>query len=484
MGGIDLFKQGCVWVQFQKQDFVSDRVAASHAVEKLTTLIDRHWPLVYSWCTIVAMFLFRLLLRWRDCVARGLGSLFTLGTTALFVILWSCLVCLTSMTSIVCAILSLGAAATFIHYLGFTPGLSIIGPCGILIMWIYGYFWLMAMLLIAGVKIPPTKEAEDAVYSKSFCTITKASNLSNAKKDASSSKVVIMEPTSLVEMERIMNSSNHYEVLGLLRNKSVDHNILKKEYHKKVLLVHPDKNMGSSLACESFKKLQCAYEVLSDLTKKKNYDEQLRKEEHGREYQRPSVISQQEGQSSILKNLGVLSAQSVEILIYGYAPTEVNPGQGGVRAMLSLKLDYNILFQQDCSQYHQAKDGDGWVESGCQPVVMTLQKMEIPRAFVCAESKVFDVSEWAICQGMTCRSNTHGPSFHVNMVALDSTGLRSNSSTYSWGLDAKLVVEDDEFELWLQEALASGIFSETPKRRKSWPFKINQKGMKPWRRSP
>lgn len=24
--------------------------------------------------------------------------------------------------------------------------------------------------------------------------------------------------------------------------------------------------------------------------------------------------------------------------------------------------------------------------------------MEIPRAFVCAESKVFDVSEWAICQ--------------------------------------------------------------------------------------
>lgn len=25
--------------------------------------------------------------------------------------------------------------------------------------------------------------------------------------------------------------------------------------------MHPDKNMGSSLASESFKKLQCAYEV-------------------------------------------------------------------------------------------------------------------------------------------------------------------------------------------------------------------------------
>lgn len=25
-------------------------------------------------------------------------------------------------------------------------------------------------------------------------------------------------------------------------------------------------------------------------------------------------------------------------------------------------------------------------------------QVEIPRAFVCAESKIFDVSEWAICQ--------------------------------------------------------------------------------------
>lgn len=86
------------------------------------------------------------------------------------------------------------------------------------------------------------------------------------------------------------------------------------------MLVHPDKNMGSALASESFKKLQCAYEVittlkanlsvnycyntivasnlfemqmylygflilsfvfqvLSDSVKKRDYDEQLRKEQ-------------------------------------------------------------------------------------------------------------------------------------------------------------------------------------------------------------
>ena len=32
------------------------------------------------------------------------------------------------------------------------------------------------------------------------------------------------------------------------------------------MLVHPDKNRGSPLASESFKKLQCAYEVSSQLT--------------------------------------------------------------------------------------------------------------------------------------------------------------------------------------------------------------------------
>lgn len=71
------------------------------------------------------------------------------------------------------------------------------------------------------------------------------------------------------------------------------------------MLVHPDKNMCTSLASESFKKLQCAYEVsslasclydclilswipnavflfiqiLSDAVKKRDYDEQLKKEE-------------------------------------------------------------------------------------------------------------------------------------------------------------------------------------------------------------
>lgn len=88
-------------------------------------------------------------------------------------------------------------------------------------------------------------------------------------------------------------------------------------------------------------------------------------------------------------------------------------------------------------------------------------------------------------QGMCCRANTHRPSFHVNMVGMEKPSHRSNSSRYPWDLDAEMMDEEDEFDVWLQQALASGLFCETSKRRKSWsPFKLPQKkGKNQWRRA-
>lgn len=85
---------------------------------------------------------------------------------------------------------------------------------------------------------------------------------------------------------------------------------------------------------------------------------------------------------------------------------------------------------------------------------------------------------------MACRPNTHRASFHVNMVGLEKA-QRSNSTRYPWDLDAEMTDEEEEFELWLQQALASGLFCETSKRRKSWsPFKLPNKkgGKKQWNR--
>lgn len=99
--------------------------------------------------------------------------------------------------------------------------------------------------------------------------------------------------------------------------------------------------------------------------------------------------------------------------------------------------------------------------------------------------KMKNIFNFISLQGMACRPNTHRPSFHVNMVGLEKT-QRSCSSRFPWDLDAEMMDEDEEeFELWLQQALASGLFCETSKRRKSWsPFKLHQKkGKKQWRRS-
>ncbi|XP_057949032.1 uncharacterized protein LOC131144415 [Malania oleifera] len=316
----------------------------------------------------------------------------------------------------------------------------------------------------------PTDEDDKLFSCKSSSKASVTSSVVNNKTVSSVRKVFKEDTSSVVEMNRILKCIDHYEALGFPRSKKVDAIMLKKEYRKKAMLVHPDKNRGSPLASESFKKLQCAFEVLSDSTKKRDYDEQLRKEEESK------TVCQKAHAASQKDNSDYCSEESrcIHCTKCGNSHIWVCTNRSKAKAR----------WCQDCCQYHQAKDGDGWVEYKGSLVFERPQKVEIPRAFVCAESKIFDVSEWAICQGMACRPNTHRPSFHVNMVGLEKT-QRSNSRRFPWDLDAEMIDEEEEFELWLQQALASGLFCETSKRRKSWsPFKLQQKnGKKKWRMS-
>ncbi|XP_010537768.1 PREDICTED: uncharacterized protein LOC104812347 [Tarenaya hassleriana] len=325
----------------------------------------------------------------------------------------------------------------------------------------------------SSVPVEDEKPPEKKVHENKSTKPASSSTVVNTVKEICSVKIVKVESSSEDEMKRILNCLDHYEALGFSRHKKIDPSLLKKEYRKKAMLVHPDKNMGSPLASESFKKIQCAYEVLSDSVKKRDYDEQLRKEES-----RTRSVCQKSHASTHQNGPEYRSEESRRIHCTKCGNSHI--------WVCTNRSKAKARWCQDCCQYHQAKDGDGWVEHKGTLAFERAHKMEIPRAFVCAESKIFDVSEWAICQGMACRPNTHRPSFHVNMVGLEKTTQRSNSSRFPWDLDVEMMDEDEEeFELWLQQALASGLFCETSKRRKSWsPFKLGQsKSKKQWRRT-
>ncbi|KAI8007180.1 hypothetical protein LOK49_LG07G03606 [Camellia lanceoleosa] len=550
MEDIGLFKQGWKWLQSKRHCYPVARTAVICFRDKIGVFMERHWPMVCSGCARLGRILLLLLIYWRDCVLRGVRSFIGLGSVALLLIMWSCFLSLTSMSCLVYVLMSMGAAGAAVQYLGYTPGLFIVGLFAILILWMYANFWIMGTLFIVGgylfslnharlvvlmatiyaaycVKVRvgwhgvllsinlsflsndvlnyllqwcdnlsenthfeeqkepesfteddlsgecgysvPIDEPEKLHSCKSSSKTAATSSVICKQKESSAKQVVREDTSSIDEMKRILGSTDHYEALGFPRQKKIDAMLLKKEYRKKAMLVHPDKNMGSPQASESFQKLQCAYEVLSDSVKKRDYDEHLRKEESKRVSQTSHNASHPDGSDYCSEE-----SRRIHCTKCGNSHIWVCTNRSKAKAR----------WCQDCCQYHQAKDGDGWVEYKGSLVFDQPQKVEIPRAFVCAESKIFDVSEWAICQGMACRPNTHRPSFHVNMVGLEKT-QRSNSSRYPWDLDAEMTDEEEEFELWLQQALASGIFSETPKRRKSWsPFKLHQKkGKKPSRRS-
>lgn len=67
-----------------------------------------------------------------------------------------------------------------------------------------------------------------------------------------------------------MAKRDYYEILGVNKNATADE--LKKAYRQMAIKFHPDKNPGNKESEEKFKEAAEAYEILSDQTKRANYD--------------------------------------------------------------------------------------------------------------------------------------------------------------------------------------------------------------------
>lgn len=272
------------------------------------------------------------------------------------------------------------------------------------------------------------------------------------------------ETTSEDEVIRLLNCSDHYTALGFNRYENVDVSLLKREYRKKAMLVHPDKNQGNEKAVEAFKKLQNAYEVLLDSIKRKTYDDELRREELLNYLRRFQSSSQKNGGHGLFSS--------------GFAHSETDgedPFRDSRRIACKKCNSFHLWLQtrrlkaqarwcQDCKESHPAKDGDGWVEQSSQPLLFgLLQKMNAPVAFVCADSKIYDASEWYICQGMRCPPNTHKPSFHVNtsVTSKHNSGKGTASGQKGGrvpGSNVEETMTEEEFVEWLQNAVQAGFF--------------------------
>ena len=78
-----------------------------------------------------------------------------------------------------------------------------------------------------------------------------------------------------------MGKKTYYDILQVSPLSSP--RTIKKSYHKLVKLHHPDKHPNDPSASETFKKINEAYEVLSDTFKRKEFDRQLQKEKKKKE---------------------------------------------------------------------------------------------------------------------------------------------------------------------------------------------------------
>lgn len=271
------------------------------------------------------------------------------------------------------------------------------------------------------------------------------------------------EITSEEEVVRLLNCTDHYSALGLSRFENIDISLLKREYRKKAMLVHPDKNMGNEKAAEAFKKLQNAYEVLLDSLKRKAYDDELRREELLNCFRRFQTASQKNGRHGPFTSGFPRSEAEVEDP-FGESRRIACKKCGNFHVWVHTKKSKSrARWCQDCKDFHQAKDGDGWVEQSTQPFFFgILQKVDAPSAYVCAESRIYDATEWYICQGMRCPANTHKPSFHVNTsVTSKHNGSKGTSSGQKGGMPTPNMEEnmtEEEFFEWLQNAVQAGMF--------------------------
>ncbi|ERN03153.1 hypothetical protein AMTRI_Chr02g220690 [Amborella trichopoda] len=527
------------WLKKQNPRLTTLRNMVSNVCDCIIAKTKYAYPIIWRWLHQFGKTVLLLSLVWLDCSLRGFDSLFRLGTTSFFTVIWCSILSVTAMIGTSKFLIMVATTGMATILLGFSLAIVIVAFLALVFLWMYGSFWITGLVILVGGVAFLLNQERIALLITTLYAIYSAKlyvgwlglflgiNLSFISSDvliyflknnineresrgatdetqgrpgaffgeplhsgssdpgfqtatarstdqgfpSTSGASSETELTSEEEVVRLLNCADHYAALGLSRFENIDVQSLKREYRKKAMLVHPDKNMGNEKAAEAFKKLQNAYEVLLDSLKRKSYDDELRREELLNYIRRFQSASQRKGRQGFFGP--------------GFSHSEVDEEEpNGDSKRIACKKCNNFhlwvhtdrsksraRWCQDCKDYHQAKDGDGWIEqSGHSFFFGLLQKVDTPYAYVCAESRIYNATDWFICQGMRCPSNTHKPSFHVNtsMVSKHAskvgggTAHRPGGPMPKDGLDENMT--EEAFFEWLQNAVRSGMFegADTP----------------------
>ncbi|KAE8714242.1 glutamic acid-rich protein-like [Hibiscus syriacus] len=507
------------WLERQRPIFFSLTTKVYNARDHVKVKVDRLYPIMLTWLKHFGNIMLLLSIIWLDCTLRGIDSFLRMGTTSLFSVIWCSIFSVFAMVGMLKFLMLLVIAALAAVFIGFTLAMLVVAVFGSILLWFYGSFWTTLLVIFLGglaysfsherlaLTITTTYSVYCAWMYSGWLGLLLALNLSFISSDVliyylknninqqarpnanpehtngmhasfsenapgfsadrgpgvASTSGVDTEITSEEEVARLLNCTDHYSALGLSRYQNVDVNVLKREYRKKAMLVHPDKNMGNEKAVEAFKKLQNAYEVLLDSMKQKAYDDELRREELFNYFRRFQNASQKNGRHH--SGFGWSEADGEEA--FGEPRRIVCKKCGNFHVWIHTKKSKSrARWCQDCKDFHLAKDGDGWVEQSSQPFLFgLLQRVDAPSAYVCADSKIYNATEWYICQGMRCPPNTHKPSFHVNtsLTSKHSTGKGSSSGHRGGKIptpNPEETMTEAEFVEWLQNAAQAGMFDD------------------------